>query len=79
MSTRAVGISVDDNTSDTCGRGGGGWSVDEDAHDMCRGEGEGGRGGSVDGESLNDMCKEEVGGGGMSMDDVSTDTSGLGR
>ena len=46
---------------------------------MCRGEGEGGRGGSVDGESLNDMCKEEVGGGGMSMDDVSTDTSGLGR
>ena len=42
MSRRLARISLDDNIGDAFGGAGVGWIVDEKAHDMCRGEGEGG-------------------------------------
>ena len=45
--------------------------MDEEACDMCGGEGEGGQGGSMDEESHGDMCGGEAGG---SLDEVAHDT-----
>ena len=38
-----------------CEGGGGGWSMDEEAHDMCKVEGEGGQVGSVDEKAHGDI------------------------
>ena len=66
---------MDDGTSDACGGCVGG-SMDDEACDMCGGEGGEGGGGSVD-EKSHDTCRGERGGG-MSMDGASPNTSGLG-
>ena len=70
MSIGVVGISVDDNTGDACGGFGGGWSLHEEAHDMCGGEGEGGWEGLVDDEAHSDMCGIGGWATGGSMDEI---------
>ena len=80
---RGQGGSVHGNIGDTCREGGGG-SLDEEAHDMCKGEGWGSGGGLFNEASLNTCRREggERGGGGggwMLMDDASIDTIELER
>lgn len=72
--SRGGGGLIDNCTSDACG--GGGWSVDEEAHDTCKGEGGGGR--SMDGAAAD---TSGLGGGrirrvGRSRNGASSDVCG---
>lgn len=48
----------------------------EEAHDMCRGEGEGCGGGSIDEEYHGEMGKGGGVGGGVSMDEIAPESCG---